>query len=589
MAKDKFTVEEVNSILDSTLKQTGSGPVQYVGARYVPIFADAPWSSTNQYEPLTIVLYEGNSYTSRQSVPVGINITNEDFWAQTGNYNAQIEQYRNEVKQLNSRITANAEAIDAEKTRANEVETKLSHYSRINVMSFGADNTGKTDSYNAILSAIESANEKWATLYFPTGNYMISQKINLTDTNVMFMYGENAELIASDNFNGEELVELRTTNRADEEPDAIVSPTISGFTLNGKNKCDHLLKIHEHPRVIDMILKNSNVSDIIQASGNDATIINIYAKNRAATHQAKLCLELTQDAEIDNAKIWGYDTAIKFTIGGGNFVNNSYFWCGYNPRECVAIEGAHKYDSLNVNSSYFDTINTAFKNIGFMVSNSQFYYLHGDSNEFDYKITKETPHNSLACTLNNIYVSTSKDWDKKFNLLPSSTLFNLNNILAPYTKLSDDAYASGIFNLASGKPINSPSNPAIIQNPNTKIGQWCEIGRIETNNGKNSTLAILTNGYSENIYFLTIDIEANTFKCSPLSNMAATVNKNTFGYKMDGTVLKFYCKKSREDLRHMLIRNVISCNNTQGIFSYQIAQPTAYSDTDISQFTAQNA
>ena len=39
MAKDKFTVEEVNSILDSTLKQTGSGPVQYVGARYVPIFA----------------------------------------------------------------------------------------------------------------------------------------------------------------------------------------------------------------------------------------------------------------------------------------------------------------------------------------------------------------------------------------------------------------------------------------------------------------------------------------------------------------------------------------------------------------------
>lgn len=68
---------------------------QYIGARYVPILADpTEWDNTKTYEPLTIVQHEGNSYTSRQYVPTGIDITNNDYWARTGNYNAQIETYR---------------------------------------------------------------------------------------------------------------------------------------------------------------------------------------------------------------------------------------------------------------------------------------------------------------------------------------------------------------------------------------------------------------------------------------------------------------------------------------------------------------
>lgn len=98
------------------------GVRQYVGARYVPVFADPlEWSDTIGYEPLTVVLHEGNSYTSRQSVPVGIDIGNTTYWAETGNYNAQIEAYRQEVLAYDGRITANANAIDAE-TRARESE-----------------------------------------------------------------------------------------------------------------------------------------------------------------------------------------------------------------------------------------------------------------------------------------------------------------------------------------------------------------------------------------------------------------------------------------------------------------------------------
>lgn len=90
------------------------GVRQYVGARYVPVFADPPeWSDTIGYEPLTVVLHEGSSYTSRQSVPVGIDIGNATYWAETGNYNAQIEAYRQEVLAYDGRITANANAIAA--------------------------------------------------------------------------------------------------------------------------------------------------------------------------------------------------------------------------------------------------------------------------------------------------------------------------------------------------------------------------------------------------------------------------------------------------------------------------------------------
>lgn len=103
---------------------------QYIGARYVPLFADPmQWDSTRTYEPLTVVYNGGNSYTSRQYVPAGIQIDDDAYWALTGNYNAQIEQYRTEVARYDARIAKNstdiaknAEDIAAEVARATEAE-----------------------------------------------------------------------------------------------------------------------------------------------------------------------------------------------------------------------------------------------------------------------------------------------------------------------------------------------------------------------------------------------------------------------------------------------------------------------------------
>lgn len=92
---------------------------EYVGARYVPLFADPlDWDSTKTYEPLMIVSHLGNSYTSRQYVPAGIDISNTNYWALTGNYNAQIDQYRSEVDHL-------ANSIDGIESDINEINTDI--------------------------------------------------------------------------------------------------------------------------------------------------------------------------------------------------------------------------------------------------------------------------------------------------------------------------------------------------------------------------------------------------------------------------------------------------------------------------------
>lgn len=128
MAIDKNTMDVIKAVVAQELKKATSlkdasqgiakGVTQYVGARYVPLFANpAQWTNDRQYEPLTIVLYQGNSFTSMQYVPVGIDIKNEEFWSQTGNYNAQVEQYRQEVKEYSKKI-ANIENTQHEQAES---------------------------------------------------------------------------------------------------------------------------------------------------------------------------------------------------------------------------------------------------------------------------------------------------------------------------------------------------------------------------------------------------------------------------------------------------------------------------------------
>lgn len=159
-----FTDAQIAEILDLINKETGH--LQYIGARYVPLFGrkgedSIEWDNSAPYEPLTIVMHNGNSFTSRQYVPAGIDINSNEFWAETGNYNSQIEQYRNEVMQFDQRIKDNAQAIQTEITnRVNAVEAEKT--ARENAITAEADTRKRED--DAINTSLTNINQTLSAL-----------------------------------------------------------------------------------------------------------------------------------------------------------------------------------------------------------------------------------------------------------------------------------------------------------------------------------------------------------------------------------------------------------------------------------------
>lgn len=150
---------------------------EYTGMRYVPVFADPPeWSSANSYEPLEIVIHEGNSYTSKTFVPVGIDIANSQYWVLTGNYDAQVEQYRQEVAKLSGAV--------------GELEKSVSYLDNFNVPEqFGAVGNGIADDTAAIRSWLQSGE----SLALKPGKTYLTDSITVSSA-VKVILGFNATL-----------------------------------------------------------------------------------------------------------------------------------------------------------------------------------------------------------------------------------------------------------------------------------------------------------------------------------------------------------------------------------------------------------
>ena len=199
---------------------------QYVGARYVPKFFDwngsAEWRTGVAYEALTIVTFNNASYTSKVPVPptVGNPANNPQYWALTGNYNARVEQYRQETENVKINYskcfnTAANMIADTSLTEGmivktlgynkiadnggafykiyNAKEQNNEHYENlsngkyallvtngyITPEMFGAKGDGITDDTDAIQNAINYANEHDMSILAQGKNYLVSKDITL--------------------------------------------------------------------------------------------------------------------------------------------------------------------------------------------------------------------------------------------------------------------------------------------------------------------------------------------------------------------------------------------------------------------------
>lgn len=144
---------------------------QYIGARYVPKFYEngngtADWTSNTQYEPLTIVTRNGNSYTSKKYVPasVGAPENNSAYWASTGIYNSQVEEYRQEVAAVSAALTDLETDLNTELYSTKPVGMKKTI---IISDSYGVRESGRM--INTLVSKCDLAGNYWSSAIGSTG------------------------------------------------------------------------------------------------------------------------------------------------------------------------------------------------------------------------------------------------------------------------------------------------------------------------------------------------------------------------------------------------------------------------------------
>lgn len=303
----------------------GPAGYKYVGARYVPLFSDPlEWNSNTSYEPLTIVLYQGNSYTSRQYVPMGIQIDNTEFWALTGNYNAQIEQYRQEVAALRERLnlTSFTEAVSLELPVGSVFATRgyaemndgggatyvISESSIpglvgapygdatayvvdefINVKAIGCGSG--SDDYSKLQAAIDAS---YDYVYFPEGTYSVSTTLQVTSNTTII--GQETRFVADNNVSSgpilkyigedstyiavmlvsEEGVYVKGTTPAQQV-------TIKNMGFDANNLCGHglFVQMATRSRFDNVYGTQANISAIHIGQGWELTFGDLTASNSA--------------------------------------------------------------------------------------------------------------------------------------------------------------------------------------------------------------------------------------------------------------------------------------------------------------------
>lgn len=113
---DTSLAETTTTIRDTVTFDVSNMPngITYKGLKAVLSFAEPiQWNKASTYDALTVVWDDAShgSYASKRRVPANIELTNEFYWLRTADLDAQVEMYRQEVQEMDGRVTANEQAI----------------------------------------------------------------------------------------------------------------------------------------------------------------------------------------------------------------------------------------------------------------------------------------------------------------------------------------------------------------------------------------------------------------------------------------------------------------------------------------------
>ena len=352
------------SIIDDVrvMMQTTGQVTQYIGARYVPLISDPiDWSDQKEYEPLTIVTYQGNSYTSRQFVPKGTPITNTQFWASTGNFNAQIEQYRIEVTKLQENVNTNTSAISAltankaDKTTVEALESsKINKADSISMKALGFSETN-ADENDSLLASMRGTVKQLNV----DGDFPFSNPITI---NGDFIMSGSGSLI----YEGPDTTGFFITIDETQTVDSKIKLRMHRIELHidCKNNIDGILNKCGVYNIYELFVEKPKSLGVEYTSGNGYDNYSTIFVN--ATNQNVVGVFINKNDERF-ASITTHDCMTGVKINGSSlFINTISGWCYsskyFNGSKQLHVVYSQSLYITNLNCDTFETA-TYFDNL----------------------------------------------------------------------------------------------------------------------------------------------------------------------------------------------------------------------------------
>lgn len=242
----------------------GCGPSMYVGARYVPKFADPiEWDTERGYESLTIVTYKGESYTSKCPVPPGIDIKNERYWALTGAYNAQVEEYKNQVKDLSEQVTGFAsdnkefreKITQYEKDNAEMKNSVASTVARVDALAERVDNA------DAAISDLQAGQAQTVKdiAALEAKDADLQRQISSNDTDISAIQAkdreQDARLSAIETVNDAQAATLTQNTQDIARNTTNIQDNAANIAVNSKELAKHAEQLKDHAAQLSVLHK----------------------------------------------------------------------------------------------------------------------------------------------------------------------------------------------------------------------------------------------------------------------------------------------------------------------------------------------
>lgn len=292
-----------------------------------------PWDPSIAYQIYSIVEYLGSNYIAIQPVPVGVNITDTNYWTPANTVIMQINAIGNTVSAL----------------QINEYYTTPQEY--------GAAGDGVTDDTGALQAAF---NDPKGYVYLPPGHYLVTSTLTLP-ANITIKGTPDTFIDVDAGFTGSYVMEL---------PGSITHFNLDTFTID----C-HDLAIgglwFERPYnkcvIANIVVQNTTVT---------ALYVGIDTTQVSQTLVVDNCLFLASDSIISTAPLVVMNRVFELNLQNTKIMYRqacisaqpcivlNYCWDAYIRGNSFAFT-ANCGIQFNNNTRYFTCIGNTYENVGF--------------------------------------------------------------------------------------------------------------------------------------------------------------------------------------------------------------------------------